>query len=248
MPRALIIDDEPPACDALRALLSDHPEVVIAGEAGTMAEARARLAATDYDLVLLDIQLRGGSGFDLVPLVRDGARIIFVTAYDQHALRAFEVNALDYLVKPVAPARLAAALARLGSAAPAVPSESAPPWRSDDRVLLKLGAGQKRFVGLAEIRCVASEENYSELRVGAGGERLLVRQTMKAWEDQLPPAQFVRVHRQLIVNVEHALRLEQVSEATSRLVLAGVAEPVSVSYRYLAELRARRPELFEPTA
>ena len=111
-------------------------------------------------------------------------------------------------------------------------------------MLLKLGAGQKRFVGLAEIRCVASEENYSELRVGAGGERLLVRQTMKAWEDLLPPAQFVRVHRQMIVNVAHALRLERVSDATSQLHLAGVAEPVSVSYRYLAELRARRPKLF----
>lgn len=241
---ALIIDDEPPACDALRALLADHPEVVIAGEAGTMAEARARLAATDCDLVLLDIQLRGGSGCELVALVRAGARIIFVTAYDQHTWRAFEVNALDYLVKPGAPARLAAALARLGSSAPVAPVPAAPPWRSDDRVLLRLGAGKRRFVSLAEIRCAASVENCSELRVGTAGERLLVRQTMKAWENRLPPAQFVRVHRQLIVHVAHALRLERVSEATSRLLLAGVAGPVSVSYRYLAELRACRPELF----
>lgn len=243
MLRALIIDDEPPACEALRALLVDHSSVAIMGEAGTMAEARARLAATDYDLVFLDIQLRGGSGFDLVPLVRTGARIIFVTAYDQHALRAFEVNALDYLVKPVAPARLAAALARLGALPPTVPAMPSRPWLIDDRVLLKLGAGHERFVCLADIRCVASNENYSELRVGAAGEHLLVRQTMKAWEEQLPPEQFVRVHRQMIVNVAHALRLERVSEATSRLYLAGVAEPVSVSYRYVAALRARLPEL-----
>lgn len=242
MPSALIIDDEPPACDALRALLAEHASVVIAGEAGTMAEARARLAATDYDLVFLDIQLRGGNGFDLVPFVRPGARIIFVTAYDQHALRAFEINALDYLVKPVAPARLATAIARLGSLPASAPAAPARPWLIDDRVLLKLGAGQERFVCLAEIRCVASNENYSELRVGASGEHLLVRQTMKAWEELLPSAQFVRVHRQMIVNVAHALRLERVSEATSRLFLAGVAEPVSVSYRYVAALRARLPE------
>jgi two-component system LytT family response regulator len=140
--RALIIDDEPPACEALRALLADHASVVIVGELGTMAAARACLTADDYDLVFLDIQLRGGSGFDLVPLVRAEARIVFVTAYDQHALRAFEVNALDYLVKPVAPARLAAALARLAAPTPAASPPPARPWLIDDRVLLKLGAGQ----------------------------------------------------------------------------------------------------------
>lgn len=237
--RALIIDDGPPACDILRALLADHPTVHIVGEVGTVTAARARLAQPDYDLVFLDVQLRGGTGFDLVPHVRPGARIIFVTAYDAHALRAFEVNALDYLVKPVA-------LARLVAPASSAPPPPARPLRIDDRVLLKLGAGQERFVSLNEIRCVASNENYSELRVGASGERLLVRQTMKAWEDLLPPAQFVRVHRQMIVNVAHVVRLGRVSEATSLLHLDGVGDPVPASYRYAGALRAalsaaRRP-------
>jgi two-component system, LytTR family, response regulator len=110
--RALIIDDEAPARAALRGLLRAHPEIALAGEADTIVAATPLLTAADYDLVFLDIQLRGGTGFDLVPLVRPAARIVFVTANDQFALRAFEANALDYLVKPVRPERLAEAIRR----------------------------------------------------------------------------------------------------------------------------------------
>src|SRR4051812_29748172 len=113
MTRCLIVDDELSARDGLRWLLSAHPAYVIVGEAATFDEALAQLARQDYDLVFLDIQLVGGNGFDLVPHVRRGARIVFVTAFDRHALRAFEVNAVDYLLKPVSPERFAASLARL---------------------------------------------------------------------------------------------------------------------------------------
>src|SRR5687768_13743068 len=98
MPRALIIDDEPLACLDLRVRLMAHPEIVVTGEAGTLAEGRTALARDTYDVVFLDVQLRGGTGFDLVPYVRPNARIVFVTGYDRFALRAFEVNALDYLL------------------------------------------------------------------------------------------------------------------------------------------------------
>jgi len=243
MHKAIIIDDEPPACEVLRSLLAAQDGVDVVGEAGTMDEARARLQQPDYDLVFLDVQLRGGTGFDLVPFVRPGARIVFVTAYDQHALRAFEVNAVDYLVKPVAPARLAGTLARLGDRFGAGATDTAAPFALgkvlalDDRVLLKLGVGSERFVRLEDIRFVASRENYTELAIGARGERLLVRKTMKVWEDSLPPSYFVRVHRQMIVNLAHVQQIVRVSDATSELRLAGVSEPVAVSYRYLADLR-----------
>lgn len=235
MLRALLIDDEPPACDILRALLAEHANICVAGEAGTLAEAIARLAAADYDVVFLDIQLRGGTGFDLVPHVRTGARIIFVTAYDTHALRAFEVNALDYLLKPVAPERLSRALDRLAGPAPA-PAGAPPLLKEDDRLLLKLSAGNERFVGLAGIRLIASCENYSEITLG-DGDHFLVRKTMKAWEDQLPPGRFVRVHRKAIVNLAHVVRLERETGSVPRLHVAGVAEAITVSPRYLAELR-----------
>src|SRR4051812_21945743 len=147
MLRALLIDDEPSARDDLRDMLAVHGGVTVAGEAGLITEARTQLARDDYDLVFLDVQLRGGTGFDLVPLVRAGASIVFVTGFERYAVRAFEVNALDYLVKPVATERLAATLRKL-SAAPAVASGAdapaspgAPPTlvalRPDDRVFLK---------------------------------------------------------------------------------------------------------------
>ncbi|MBC7368765.1 MAG: response regulator transcription factor [Undibacterium sp.] len=237
MSSALIIDDEPPACDILRALLAEHPSVAIVGEVGTVAEARARLARHDYDLVFLDVQLRGGSGFDLLPHVRPGSRIIFVSAYDEHALRAFEVNALDDLVKPVAPVRLAHKLPRLGSSATTPPFPSGRALLIDDRVLIKPGAGSEPLVRLADIRFVASSENYSEIAVGDAGERLLVRRTMEAWEDILPPRHFVRVHRQMIVNATHVRRLDRASEATSLLHLDGVTDPALASYRCVGAWR-----------
>ena len=234
MIRALLIDDEPPACDILRTLLADHPHITVSGEAGTLASARTRLARDDYDLVFLDIQLRGGTGFDLVPHVRPEARIIFITAYDVHAVRAFEVNALDYLLKPVSPDRLSRSLARLTPLAePALPV-----FAPDDRLLLKLGAGNERFVRLADIRLVTSCENYTGVSLG-GGECLLVRKTMKSWEDLLPPAQFARVHRTTLVNLAHAGRLERETDSTSLLYLDGVDEPVTVSYRHLPDLREK---------
>src|SRR3954468_1555662 len=114
--KTLIVDDERLARDELRRLLNAHEDVVIAGEASTIDEAVDRLSGIDVDLLLLDIQMPGGTGFDLLERLDRVPRVIFTTAYDTFAVRAFEVNALDYLVKPVHPDRLAAALDRVRSA------------------------------------------------------------------------------------------------------------------------------------
>lgn len=251
MKRLLLIDDEPNARDALRTLLAPYRDIEIVGEAGTLIDARLQLARSGYDLVLLDIQLRGGSGFDLVPLVRSGARIVFVTAHDEHAVRAFTVNALDYLLKPVEPERLAAALARLDSAAANNSQPSAlssqlstpPPLALDDRVHLKLGSGTERFVRVGEIRCIQSEENYTAVHIGAPAERLLVRRTLQSWEDQLPSAHFVRVHRQTLVNAAHVHGVARVTVDVSHVTVQGIDQPVVASQRYLAELRQRLARL-----
>ena len=240
MTRAVIIDDEPPARAALRGLLRAHPEITLAGEADTVADARVRLAVHDYDLVFLDIQLLGGTGFDLVPFVRPEARIIFATAFDQHALRAFEVNALDYLIKPVRPQRLAEALRRLASlsADPYSSPPSLPALAPGDLVHLKIGNGTTRFIALADLAAVESNENYSTVHL-ADGTRLLVRRTMKTWEDTLPAAQFVRVHRATIVNLARYRGSDRESYEITLLHVEGLAEPVRASFRYLPELRTR---------
>jgi two-component system LytT family response regulator len=203
--RALIIDDEPAARDDLRRLLAAHPEIAVTGEAGRIADAQAILARDDYDLVFLDVQLRGGTGFDLVPSIRPMARIIFVTAHDQYALRAFTVNALDYLLKPVDAARLTESLRRLNTspaAAEAGPQDVA--LTRNDTVLLKTATDAARFVPVARIAVIFSSENYTELRLTTG-EKFIARRPLKTWEEQLPAADFMRVHRTALVNL-HALR------------------------------------------
>ena len=236
---ALIIDDEAPARAALRGLLRAHPTVRLWGEADTLAEAAKRLTGGGYDLVFLDVQLRGGTGFELVPLVQPGARIIFVTAFDAYAARAFEVNALDYLLKPVRPERLAEALRRVNAGpVPPEPRAPLPALEPSDVVHLRIDNGTTRFAALADIATVESDENYTVVRL-SDGSRLMVRRTMKVWEETLPASHFVRVHRGAIVNLTRLRRADRESEATTLLHLDGLDAPVHASYRYLAELRTR---------
>jgi len=238
--RALLIDDEPLARLELRRLLAAHPQIVVSGEAGTLNDARALLSGpSEYELVFLDIQLRGGTGFDLLDSVRPGAQVVFVTAYDRYALRAFEVNALDYLLKPVSVARLAATLQRLGdarsSSAPAAPEGQR--LTLEDRVFVKVD-GATRFVPVAAICAVRSAENYTEL-VLQGGQTLLVLRTLKSWEEALPEDQFVRIHRQALVNLSRVKKIERVDGDEVRFYLDAAVPPLAASRRALAELRSK---------
>ncbi len=235
MPKAVIIDDEVNARKDLRTLIAAHPDVTLAGEAATFDEARALLRKGEYDLVFLDVQLVGGSGFDLVPDVRTDARIIFVTAYDQFALRAFEVNALDFLQKPVRTARLAESLRRAG---PPAPAGNPPALRPDDVVQVKTGPGAVRFVRVNDITLISSQDNYSDVRL-SGGEHFLVRQTLASWEERLPATQFLRVHRQTIVNIGRVEGVSPVDDETSFLRVTGLTEPVRARRQHVPELQNR---------
>lgn len=244
VPQALLIEDETTARADLRAKLAAHPDVTILAEAATFNSARALLARTDYDLAFLDVQLIGGNSFDLVSDVREGARIIFVTAFDTYAVRAFEINALDYLLKPVVPARLAAALARLPAPSavdgPAEPP-SGPPLRLDDTVFLRAGP-RARFAPVMDISVIAAHDNYSEVLL-ADGAKIFLRKSLKAWEDTLPSTHFMRVHRTQIVNLARVTRYERDGEEHTRLFVAPQPEPVLASRYRWSELRERLASL-----
>lgn len=250
MLRALLIDDEADARADLRLSLEAHAgQVRIVGEAEKIAEAREALARDDYDLVFLDVHLRGGTGFDLVPQVRAEARIVFVTAHDQYALRAFEVNALDYVLKPVAPERLANSITRvLAGAARAAKNADAEadegagvPLRPGDVVYLRTGT-RGSFVPLHQISAIAAEQNYTVAHL-TDGARMLLRRTLKSWEDILPGSHFMRVHRTTIVNLERVLRYERDREERTLLFLAGVNEPVSATRKLWPELQEKFGQL-----
>jgi len=153
--KALIVDDEPPARRELRRLLADFPWIEIVGEGGHIAEAVAQIEALAPALLFLDIQMPGGSGFDLLTRLEHVPQVIFTTAHDEHAVRAFEVNALDYLLKPIDPARLAAALARVRNENAA--QTSAPQPDAPLRQLFLRDGSQCWFVPLSEVRFLTSE-------------------------------------------------------------------------------------------
>lgn len=239
---ALLIDDEPLARLELRRLLMAHPDVQIVGEAATMIQAKELLGRTDYDLVFLDVQLRGGNGFDLLDSVAANADIVFITAYDQYAVRAFEVNAVDYLLKPVTAERLARALLRVSGPADGPPEAATRPVNgrkltSDDRVFVRSGKAT-RFLPLAKLAAIRSCENYTELLL-AGGEKLLVLRSLKSWEEQLPEQTFVRVHRQTIVNLQHVRQIVRTGEDEVLFELTPPLPSLPASRRQTNELRHR---------
>jgi two-component system LytT family response regulator len=189
--RAILVDDERLARVELRRLLASHPEIDVAGEARGGDEALELIAKVAPDLVFLDIQMPGMTGFELLEQIDDVPPVIFTTAYDQYAIKAFEVNALDYLVKPIAPARLAAAIARAGTRA-------APPRGTIDRVFVRDGE-RCWIVRLADVFLFESEGNYTRLCFGR--ERPLIRRSLNALEARLDPAAFFRANRTQMINL-----------------------------------------------
>ncbi len=238
----LLIGDEATARADLRAKLDAFPAVKILAEAATVDEASVLLARTDYDVVFLDIQLIGGNAFDLVSQVSEYARIIFVTAYDAHALRAFEINALDFLLKPVTPERLALILSLLSERgwanepAGSKPGEI-PSLQLEDRLYLREGL-RAQFALVREISLISARDNYSEVRLVHGGKSFL-RKSLTSWEDALPASHFVRVHRTQIVNLAHVRRYERDREEHTLLEVEGVPESVTVSRRRWGEIHER---------
>jgi two-component system LytT family response regulator len=232
---ALIVDDERLARQELRALLSVHPEVQIVGEAASVDEAARHLAREQPDVVFLDIQMPGESGFDLFARAAVTSRVIFVTAHDAHALRAFDVNALDYLLKPVVPARLAESIARLREQASA--PVAARRFEIGDFVFLPVD-GRSRFIRVNQIVAVAAAGDATEVTT-ADGSRGRVPRSLKAWEERLPARQFVRIHREAIVNLQFVDRIEEWSHDAYQVHLRGLAEPLTLSRRYASRLKAR---------
>src|SRR5688572_32676815 len=158
--KAMIVDDEPLARRELRRLLAEFPWVEIVGEAGNIVEAAKAIEADAPELLLLDIKMPGGTGFDLLAKLEHVPRVIFTTAYDDHAVQAFEVNALDYLLKPIEPERLAAALARARNAAAA----TTPPANGTNIERLFIRDGSRCwFVPLREVRLMVADGNYVRL-------------------------------------------------------------------------------------
>ncbi len=236
--RAMIIDDEVFVREDLRYMLASNNDIEVVCESGTINEAKKLLSENSVDVVFLDIQLRGGSGFDLVPFIDRPTEIIFITAYDEYAVRAFEVNALDYILKPVTENRLAESIERLKSGLRGIKTASpkAGPYKPDDRIFVKTDSGQV-FVCLEDILSISSiGGNYVNLTL-KGGESLLSRITLKEWEKTLPESIFFRIHRATIINLKSIERIDYQKDGSCLVSLSGLKDTCTVSRRMAPGLK-----------
>lgn len=234
--RVLLVDDTRLARQELRTLLAAHRDVEIVGEADDVPAATRAIEALQPDLVLLDIQMPSGTGFDVLDALERAPAVVFTTAYDHYAVRAFEASALDYLVKPVDPQRLAAALdrARARRAQTHAP-ESRGVLGADDQVFLRDGE-RCWFVTLAEISRIDVDGNYASVRFR--GERAMLTRSLSALESRLDPALFFRANRNTLVNLRHIRAVELNVGDGYDLTLKG-GSTVEVSRRQARELRER---------
>ncbi len=230
--KVLVVDDEPLARRELRRLLDAFPTALVVGEAGNIDEARARIEELSPDVVFLDIQMPGGTGFDLLAQLDRVPRIVFTTAYDQYAVKAFDVNALDYLLKPIEPERLATTLRKIQAApSPGDAAASAPL----EQLFIRDGP-RCWFVPLREVSSFTAEGNY--VRLLWGKERPLLGRSLSALEKKLDPGRFFRANRGQIVNLDFIQQVETGEGGRLHLQMRHGPE-IEVSRRQARLFRAR---------
>ncbi len=234
--KALIIDDEKLAREDLKSLLSDFPKIEIVGEAGNVAEAKKAIEGLGPDLIFLDIQMPGKSGFDLLSELKINADIIFVTAYDEYAIKAFEVNAQDYLLKPVNKERLALALEHLESNDEAQ-LQFVKKLDYADNVFLMIN-NSYQFIRISTIMKITAAGNYSEI-LTSNKTKGLVLKSMREWESRLPDNYFARIHRNTIINLEFIDHVEDWFNYSYQIHIKGLEPPVVMSRRYAVKLKDR---------
>jgi two-component system LytT family response regulator len=238
--KALIIDDERLARKELTTLLEKHDQIEIVGEAANADEAEALIAEKHPELLFLDINMPGRSGFELLEALDNAPHVIFVTAYDEHALKAFQVNALDYLLKPIDPDRLDAALNKLSTAStlePGMPQREI--LRESDQIFLKDGE-KCWFVTLKDVRYFESEGNY--VRVRFDDQKPLVLRSLNKLEEKLDPLVFFRANRKHIINLRWVESIEPWFSGGLMVKLKhkgkdGQAETIEVSRRQAARFK-----------
>jgi two-component system LytT family response regulator len=253
--RAVIVDDEAPARALIREFLAAHADVSVVAECANGFEAVKTIAEVKPDLVFLDVQMPKLDGFEVLELLEPGPAVVFVTAYDAYALRAFEVHAVDYLLKPVGRDRLTEALARVrerfavaaasaSGGSPALPvtppaaelaATARPPGQFQERVIVRDGA-KVHVIAVESIDYLEAQDDY--VAIHAEGKSWLKQQTLAELAATLDPKRFVRVHRSFVLQVDRLARLEPYAKDSRVAILRDGREiPVSRSgYQRLKEL------------
>jgi two-component system, LytTR family, response regulator len=240
--KALIVDDEPLARRELRRLLTAFPWVQVVGEAADVDQALTQMEELSPTLIFLDVQMPGGTGFDLLAQLERLPRVIFTTAYDHYAVKAFEVSAVDYLLKPIEPERLSAALSKVQAAALAAMSSTPPATELTSKQEAPLEQIFVRdglrcwFVPLREVSVFTADGNY--VRLQWGKESPMLGRSLVALEEKLDSRRFFRANRRQIVNLDYIESVEMGLGGRLHVQLRGGPE-IEISRRQARQFRAR---------
>lgn len=231
--KAIIIDDERLARQELKNLLAVHKEIEVVAECSNAEQAKEKIAEINPDVIFLDIQMPGKTGLELLEEISALPEVVFVTAYDEYAIRAFEINALDYLLKPVQPIRLAETIKKLLNKEVGEKNENNAPLNDDDQVFVKDGE-KCWFVSLTNIRLFESEGNY--VRVYFENFRPLILRSLNSLENRLPEKSFFRASRKHIINLKWVESIETWFNGGLMVKLKGGQE-VEISRRQAVKLK-----------
>ena len=231
--KAIIVDDERLARQELKTMLAEHKDIEVIAECANANEAKEKINQLKPDVVFLDIQMPGKNGLELAQELHPLPELIFITAHDEYALRAFEVNALDYLLKPVQPQRLAETLKKLYLKEEEAPQDFRTTLTDEDQVFLKDGE-RCWFVKLANVRLFESEGNY--VRVIFENNRPLILRSLNNLEQRLSPASFFRASRKHIINLKWVENIEPWFNGGLMVKLRG-GEQIEISRRQSVKLK-----------
>lgn len=225
---ACIVDDEELAIKELQLLLSEHPEIEVCGTAKTAEEAIFAVNKQKPDIVFLDIQLLEVNAFSIIDEFKPMPFIVFVTAYDKFATDAFEINALDYLLKPIRPERLQNAISRFKTNNRATPNFTRK-YKYSDKILIT-ERNEYVLINIAEITSICSDGDYTVIHK-IDGKKNMISRSMNKWEELLPENSFERIHRSTIINLEYIHKIEKGLNNTCLVFIQGQKDSFQMSQR-----------------
>lgn len=231
-----LIDDEPMARQGLREMLARHTKLVVVGEAGSVPEARKLIDRAQPQVLFLDIRMPGANGFELLKGLTEPPKVVFATAYANHAVEAFEFEAVDYLLKPIRARRLGQAVRRLETLFGAEPTEADSPLGMSDRLCLRT-PGRTLVARLEDVAALEADGDFTRIHV-AGEKPLMICQTLGSYQSTLPSPPFHRLDRSLMINLNAYRSLEEHSRDRAELNLEGVDRPFTLGRQ--ARLRLRK--------
>jgi len=233
--KSYIVDDEYWARISLMDKLEKIPEIEIVGFADSVASAIEGINRLNPEILFLDIQLINGTGFDILNQIKYSGHIIFITAYDEYALRAFEVNALDYLMKPVSTKRLQLALNRIKNKSEPAFEKFTAKYKYDDRLMVQ-AKDYIHFIEIKNIVLISASKDYTTVTIDSGQKYLLLR-TMHEWEERLPEQNFCRFHRSHIVNFNYIDKVIKNSPNSASIFIKGIDDALKISRSYYKKIK-----------